>query len=233
MAEEMSEGMTLRDEVEADLSEDLSQRLHALIDARTDPTLFRERLVHILTRYETYALRKPKVTRKERKKQLAHLKDKAEKLLTAANELHPQIEEALDHTISSNRLSKHWDEFGVLNPDAPPLSDDDCFADCTTAISELISACDHELRVLEETKGGGRKSSNPDVDQLISDLSDLYETESQLEKSPIYPSETSEDGFEGGLYLLTKVLLKEYAPNKYAHCADGLGDRIRRVLRTF
>ncbi|EKE73255.1 hypothetical protein [Celeribacter baekdonensis] len=232
MSDDSQDGMTLRQEVEADLTEDLSQRLHKLIDARTDLGLFRERLIHILTRYETYEIRKPKVTRKARKSQIENLKDKAEKFLAAASALHPQTEQSIDHSIGSEKLRAHWHKFGVLNLDAPDVSESDGMSDCTNAVSEVIAACDDELRQLDETKGEGRKSSNPEVDQLISDLADIYATESQLGKSPIYPSETSEDGYEGGLYLLTKVLLQEYAPTNYASCADGLGQRIRRVLST-
>jgi len=231
MADDLDTGMTLHEEVEADLSEELSQRLHGLIKARTDLALFHDRLVHILTRFESYHLRKPQVTRKERGKQLTNVKDKAEKLLAALNVLHPEVLESLDFTISGSLQHRVWEEFDFFDESAPTIADDGHISNCVTAVSDVMAAAEEHLRQLENTKGTKRTSDNPALDQLISDLADLYETEAGLDQAANYRSPTAEDGYKGGLFLLTISLLNAYAPRSYSS-AEALGKRIERILKT-
>lgn len=193
--------------------------------------LFHDRLVHILTRFETYHLRKPQVTQKERGKQLTNVKDKAEKLLAALNALHPEVTQSLDVTSHGIRQNKIWEEFDVFDEAAPEIGEDDCASSCVTAVSDVIASCSEELSQFEGTKGSKRSSDNPERDQLISDLADLYETESGLDQAANYRSPTAEAGYEGGLFLLTKSLLDAYAPRSYSS-AEALGKRIERILKT-
>ena len=149
------------------------------------------------------------MTRKERGKQLANVKDKADKLLAARNALHPQVAQSLDVTSHGSLQNKIWEEFDVFDEAAPKISEDDCISNCVTAVPDVMTACSGELSQLEGTK---RTSDNPARDQLISDLADLYETESGLDQAANYRSPTAEDGYEGGLFLLTISLLNAYAP---------------------
>ena len=65
--------MNTREEIAATVPDELVERLHQLIEGQRETYLFKDRLVHFLIRYKRYLANTPKVTRKERRAQVARL----------------------------------------------------------------------------------------------------------------------------------------------------------------
>ncbi|MCW8842186.1 MAG: hypothetical protein OQK00_02100 [Rhodobacteraceae bacterium] len=233
MTDDYDGGMTLREEVDADLDDDLVERLHTMIAAKMDFDIFRMRLVHILNRFERYEMGKPQVTRKERSKQINKLSNTAQKFLEAVEELHPSVTNSIDMRCGTLKFLKAAQDMYVLDPDFPEISEDGFISSAKDELCDLLKACEHELEGMEATKGTKRKSSVPGLNQLISDAYTLYETETGYpERSAIYRSPTATDDYEGLFFTMMKTLLDGYAGKRFATGA-ALGKRIERILKEF
>ncbi|NIY79488.1 hypothetical protein HCZ23_08385 [Celeribacter sp. HF31] len=229
MAEELGETITLRGEVEADLSEDLIASLHAVIGAEAELAQFRSDLVRILTRYELYRETTNTTPKKERRAQLTKLRDKASQLIEAMDALAPDVTRALDTNLAAVTEERRWEGWS-LDSDEPVPNDDQSVADAQRAAENIITACQMELDLFAETKGAKKGSANPALDQLLSDLAELYEIETgSAAKSQCYRDETAADEFNGKFFHMAQAILDDYAPESFS-TPVALGRRIQRVL---
>lgn len=230
MADEIDFGMTLRDEVNADLSDELVARVRDLIGAQRTETLFRDRLVHILTRYEVYLAGTKTTTRNEVRKQISSLQKKAQGLLHVLEALQPEIRQSLEGRLNALTEDNRWEGFDFFDTNQPLPQDDNSLQLAKSACGNIVEACFLELELLEETRTSKRGSRNPALDQLLIDLAALYETETgHLARSQCYRDETSEDGYGGRFYCMAKAVLDEVVQGSYETPA-ALGIRILRLL---
>lgn len=230
MAEELGDSITLRGEVEADLSEDLVASLHAVIGAEAELAQFRSDLVRVLTRYELNRETTISTPKKERRAQLTKLRDKASQLIEAMNALAPDVTRALDTNLSAVTEETRWDGWS-FDSDEPVPGDDQSVADAQHAAENIIAACQMELDLFTKTKGEKKGSANPALDQLLSDLAALFEDETdRFAHSQCYRDDLCADGYNGAFFAMAKQLLDGYAPRSYGTPA-ALGIRILRVLK--
>ena len=230
MAEELADTISLRDEVEADLSEELVSSLHALIGAEAELAQFRQDLIRVLTRYELNRETTTSTPKKERRAQLTKLRDKASQLIEAMNALAPDVTRALDTNLSAVTEEARWDGWS-FDSDEPLPGDDQSVADAQQAAENIIAACQMELDLFTETKGEKKGSANPALDQLLGGLAALFEDETdRLAHSQCYRDDICEDGYNGAFFVMAKRLLDGYAPRSYGTPA-ALGIRILRVLK--
>lgn len=229
MSEVIQSGMSLREEVEADLPDELVERFHGIIAAPRDPSQFRERLVHILTRYELYSVNAKATRKNDRRKQFTKLHDKASEFLKALDALGPDVVCSLEGALEAVTADK-WDKWSFESDDSPVPEDDYSLEQARVAATRIMHACQVELDVLDATKGQGKKSGSPALEQFLIDLGALYESQTGCSaKSHCYRDETSEDEYNGKFFILAKAILDAYAPKSYATPA-ALGIRIVRLL---
>lgn len=226
----MTETVSLRDQVKAGLSDALIEWLYEHLESQRDPDAFRDRLVHLLTRYEHYLAGTKTATRNDYRKQISTLQSKAQGLLTALDDLHPEIRQSLEGQFNELTHDTRWTGVDVFDLDQPLPDDDDSLQQATTATRRIIDACRLEIEFLEGTRGAKKGSRNPALDQLIIDLAALYETETGLAaRSHCYRDETSENDYNGKFFCMVKLVLDSYAPKSYETPA-ALGIRILRTL---
>lgn len=223
--------MSLREKVAAKVSDEVVERLHQLIEAHRDTSLFKDRLVHFLIRYERYLANTPDVTRKERCAQITRLHDKASGFLTALGDLHEEVEGDINSHLNELTHDDRWEGFDVFDVEQNLPPDDDTIQVAKLACEKIREACMVELNHLYETKGAKKGSMNPSLDQIIIDLAALYETETGYSaKSHCYRDVTVVGEFNGKFFLMAKVFLEEFAPDALS-TPIALGKRIHRVLQ--
>lgn len=223
-------GLTLREEVNDNLSSELVERLRNLIGPLRDEEIFRDRLVHILTRYRRYLAVAKTVMRKERRKQFSTLLSKAQGFLIAVDALHPEVRQSLETVLDAQTLDERWEGFDFFDLEQPVPSHDDSLDQMQSLTRNIIEACHMELKLLDESKSEKRGSRKPSLDQLLIDLVELFEAETgQPAVSSCYRDETSEDGYNGKFFNMTKTLLDEIDPGSYDTSA-ALGIRILRLI---
>lgn len=247
MDEHSDDPMSPREIVDATLSEESVENLRAIIGAKREAHLFRERLITFLLRYQNYLAGTPTLMRKERRAQLSRLYDRTEKFLSALSELHPEIKSDLQPTLNY----KPFEEDGIervfisfedgeerINFTEAFLKeleeeDTDHLKDAQVLGSKILNACTVQLEVLEESKGAKKGSSNPSLDQMIIDLAALYETETDHSAlSHCYRDDIVEDGYSGKFFVMTKTFLDEFLP-EIVSSPVALGKRIERILKGF
>ncbi|MCK8462839.1 hypothetical protein MUY35_03130 [Aliiroseovarius sp. S1339] len=223
--------MSSREEIAERVSDEIVDRLHQLIEGQREIHLFKDRLVHFLTRYERYLANTPQVTRKERRTQVSRLRDKTSGFLSALTELHDQvvrdINTQLDHITHDDR----WEGFDFFNKDQDLPPTDETLEQAKLACERILEVCHGELDHLNSTKGVKKGSLNPSLDQMLIDLAALYETETgHSARSHCYRDETAKDEFNGKFFLMAKAFLDEFVPGSFG-TPIALGNRINRVLR--
>ncbi|CUK08273.1 hypothetical protein RUE5091_03059 [Ruegeria denitrificans] len=230
MAEDIECGLTIREEVDQNLSGELIDRMRNLIEAQRDETVFRDRLVHVLTRYQRYLAVTKTVMRKERRKQISALLGKAQGFLVTMEALHPEVRQSLESVLDANTLDDRWEGYDFFDLDQPIPSHDDTLDQAQSMTRKIIEACHLELDLLDESKSDKRGSRKPSLDQLLIDLAGLFEAETeQPAASNCYRDETSKDAYNGKFFNMAKTLLDEIDPGSYDTSA-ALGIRILRVI---
>lgn len=230
MQEKIEPAMSTRDEVEADLSENLVVMVRQQIGACGDAVQFRNRLVHILTRYEVYLAGTKVVPRNEQRKQLTKLHDKSVAFLTALDGLHPEVRGVIQSALSQYFFKEQLNKFSIWDDRLSLDAEDSSIEDTEISVKKIIKACCAELDFLEKTKGAKKKSKSPALDQLLIDLAALYEAETgRSAKAQCYRDEVSEGGYSGKFFFMAKSVLDDYDPKGYS-TPGALGIRIQRVL---
>lgn len=224
-------GMTLREEVDADLEDELVETLHTMIAAKMDFDIFRKRLVHILHRFERYEMGKSQISRKERGKQIKKLASTTKRFLDALEELHPSVADSIDFGCNTLKTRKDARDIYVLDPGFPEFLENGFILSAKDELRDILKVCDQELEMMEATKGAKRTSSVPGLDQLVSDAYALYETETGYpERTAIYRSPGAPDGYQGLFFSMMQTLLNGYAGKRFK-TGEALGKRIERFLK--
>ncbi len=230
MNEEAEDGMTAREEIEAKLSDPLCERLRQLIGAKRDARLFRDRLVTILCRHDRLLVTMSRRPKKEFRTTIAALSNQTERFLRAINGLSPDVTRELDCSLNAVTHETRWEGW-TFESDAPVPADDTSLEDARMLAHSILAACGMQMSILDQTKGAKRSSANPSLDQLIDDLAVLFETETgRMGETQCYREDAKEEGYNGAFFHMTKCLLDEFAPQRYATPA-ALGIRIQRVLK--
>ena len=222
--------MSLREEVEAHLQADLVEALYASIGGQSAFEQFRRDLVRLLTRYELYREAAKGTPRKERRAQVAKLRDKASAFVDAIDALSSDVvadvETQLMEVNHETRLAGWTFESGDPFPDG-----EESIATARQAADDILTACQIVMGIFEEAKGAKKGSENPALDQLLSDLAALFEAGTgRSAQSQCYRDDIAEDGYNGAFFVMVKRLLDSYAPKSYGTPA-ALGIRILRVLK--
>ena len=228
MTDDYEGGMTLREEVDADLEDDLVNALHASLNAQSDETIFLNNLVRVLTRYKLYREHTVITPKKERQSQVAKLKAKASQMIEAIDSLAPDIEQTLETGLSAVTGEARWAGWS-FDRDEPVPADDRSLMDARNAAENIVSVCELELAHLAETKGRIKGSANPALDQLLTDLAAIFEAETgRSAQSQCYRDDDVDEQYNGAFFVSVKRLLDSYAPRIYDTPA-ALGIRILRV----
>ncbi|MHA6266578.1 hypothetical protein ACXYMP_06905 [Aliiroseovarius sp. CAU 1755] len=223
--------MSSREKIAERVSDEIVDRLHQLIEGQREIHLFKDRLVHFLTRYERYLANTPQVTRKERRTQVSRLRDKTSGFLSALAELHDEVIRDFDTQLDHLTHDERWEGFDFLNKDQDLPSGDETLKQARVACERILEVCRGELDRLDTTKGARKGSLNPSLDQMLVDLAALYETETgHSARSHCYRDETAKDEFNGRFFLLAKALLDEFVPGSFG-TPIALGRRINQVLQ--
>ena len=133
-----------RKQIDAELPDRLVDSLRDLIGAQRSRQLFRDRLVHVLTRYEVYKAATKTATRNEYRKQLSNLQEKAQGFLVAIRALHPEVRQTLNGHLDTMTWESRFEGFDLLDEKSVWPDDDSGF--------ELAEGC----RWLD---GAGKQSS--------------------------------------------------------------------------
>lgn len=229
MSEE-TEGRTIsREEIDAKLSDTLVENLRQLISAKRDASLFRDRLVHVLYRYERIKSGACNTPRKERRAEIAKLYRTTEKFVKVLNQLPQDAIRSLSSGMAVLADSEGFEAVS-LEQRLPEPGEDTSLQDAEAAARNILAACQMELDYFNITKGAKKGSAKPALDQLIIDLAALYETETGNDaNSHSYRDVTVEDEFNGKFYQMTKALLDCSAPEDFG-TPIALGRRIAGVL---
>lgn len=222
--------MSLREEVNADLTSELVERLRQIMASQRPEGVFRTRLVTILMHYERLSIGKVELTRNERRKHISKLHTKAHAFLSALGTTHPEIKGTIQTNLNVVTSDARWKGWS-LESGAPIPEDDKSLEEAKTTARNILAACQIELDLLEETKGAKKGSADPALDQLLVDLGAFFETETGLAaRSNCYRDPSAEEEYGGKFFHATKMILDEYARGGYGTPA-ALGIRILRVLK--
>lgn len=230
MTDDFDGGMTLREEVDADLDDDLVNALHASLNAQSDETIFRNNLVRVLTRYELYREHTVITPKKERQSQISKLKAKASQMIEVIDSLAPDVEQTLETGLSAVTEETRWAGW-EFDSDEPVPADHMSLRDTRNTAENIVSACELELEHLAETKGRIKGSTNPALDQLLINLAAIFEAETgRAAQSQCYRDDHVDELYNGAFFVMVKRLLDSYAPRNY-DTPGALGIRILRVLQ--
>lgn len=230
MSAEAEDGMTTREVIEANLSGPLCESLCQLIGAKRDAGLFRDRLVTILCRHERLLVTIRNTPKKELRTTITALSNHAERFVQAIKALPPDVTRELDCSLNAVTEEDRWEGWAFESDEQVP-ADDTSLKDAQVAAQKILAACRLQMNILDETKGEKRSSADPSLDQLIHDLAGLFEAETgRLGETQCYREDAKEEGYNGSFFHMTKCLLDEFAPHRYATPA-ALGIRILRVLK--
>lgn len=221
-----------RQAVSKALSQALVQRLYSQAEMNSDIESFRERLVHILYRYERNRPRRPRSTRKTHRTDLERLEKALVRLMDMIDIAHQDTLTGIGGQLADQDLEKQshlpleemrFQEFG------PWAETTESFENRYTAIAQLLRAIKHELSAQKTFTGSRRSSSNPALDQLIIDLAATYEIGTGKTPASHCYYIPSIDTYGGGFFEFTITLLESHASDSF-FSRLALGKRIQRVL---
>ncbi len=214
-----------RGEIHASLTDDLIEQLRALIGAQREVDLFRDRLVHILTRYEIYAVHAHATRKNDRRNQLTKLRDKAAAFMAALDTLNKDVKGGVQGSLETITPDK-WENW-TLNEPLP--KDDPSLEQGALAAARIKQASSRELEILDASKGEKKTSKHLGLDQLLIDLASLYEAETdKTARSQCYYSDFDEN-YTGPFFEMALTVLNAHAAGAYSS-SSALGKRIGRVL---
>lgn len=218
-----------RKQIDAELPDRLVDSLRDLIGAQRSRQLFRDRLVHVLTRYEVYNAATKTATRNEYRKQLSKLQEKAQGFLVAIRALHPEVRQTLNGHLDTMTWESRFEGFDLFDEKSVWPDDDSSFELAEEATKKIIESCHGEIGFLNSTKGAKKMSANPALDQLLIDLAALYETETDNPaKSHCYYTDI-DGGYGGPFFKMAQTVLDEFVRVPLTS-ESALGNRIKRLL---
>ncbi|AML50930.1 hypothetical protein [Falsihalocynthiibacter arcticus] len=215
-----------RAEIAALVSPEFVAGLRDLIGSRVSDDQMQSRLIHILTRFEIYAVHAARTVRKTRKLQLTQLRDKAQAFLTALSEMDEDVLDDVDAAL--NRKPIEALESVSFEDEWP--EEDQSIPTSQIAASRIIDACRDELTNLAASDGQTRHNANMHLDQPLLDLEALFESETgKKARSACYYVDIEED-FTGSFMEMTVQVIQRFHPDM-SQTRIALGTRIRRVLK--
>ncbi len=225
-----------RGDVEERLTEATVQRLFHQFEATTDFYIFRERLVHILYRYECGIFIGSSQPQKEVKKLLNRAARTASKLLNVLDEIdrktHIELNSQIEFDSYREWQDQHADIFADRSISAPTTDE------IEQSLKRLIHACQPETAGTdprsETTAGDETDDQKPwnrtALDQLIVDINGTLRHHIGFSGIAGCYYDAVNDDYRGLLFEFTVILLDEYAPKSY-FSRGALGKRIVRVLK--
>ena len=221
-------GSHSRDSVDNLLQDRTVVDLYGRFLVKSDLSVFRDRLIHILYRFERGALSRHKPSKKEQRAELA-------KLEKAASNLVGMSERMLEDLIVEMEFCA-FDKFletstGINSEQGPvPVPNIEEVKQFTNvlhhAFQQLLIEAEQKPMRMEELVP---KTTPSPLDQLIRDVEGtMFGLPCTEDTAACYYDAVSEE-YTGHLFEFTKILLDGYNPKTY-HSDVALGKRIVRVL---
>lgn len=232
MTGEPEGSLSIRDHVDAVITVELAQKLLTDMTTETDVEIFRSDLVRAFTRYKRLKTSLERTKKKAKRVHLTKVRDTANRFIfdlkALPRDIYGELQDGLDRLTDEERY-EGWDFF---SGDPMPESDDSLHV-IELAARNIIAASQAALDEMYSSKGQPRGSESPELDQLIVELSDIFEALTGLSaESQCYREEYSNDDYGGKFYKMVKASLDAFADQDYKTPA-GLGMRILRKLRLF
>ncbi|KKK97311.1 hypothetical protein LCGC14_2654010 [marine sediment metagenome] len=233
----MSEsGSVTRSKIDACLPTQAICDLHVEYSAEADLFAFRQRLVHILMRFERGRALSVKPPKKVQRLQLSKFEKKASQLNGITEEFRSYIFESLAFQMEMDAFDdwlENNDFWSDKDPEtAPTTKEIERFLERIHRASKQILA---DLDAKFEASIGGEREVDKGpfrtpLDQLIADIQGTMHGLKRTQNSSACYYDAATDSYRGHLYDFTKKLLDAY--DKKAYFSDlALGKRIVRALK--
>ncbi|UXX82213.1 hypothetical protein [Roseovarius pelagicus] len=225
-----------RSEVSARLSGEVVSKLHDRFSFSTDLGDFRERLVHILSRFERRRSIAHQPLKKVRRKLFMNVEKATSQLLETPEDLSAYLLENLVYQMKYDALDD-WlkSTSSIFDTDPPPSPT----LDETERFLKLLHRASKQMLVdldfkpesnPEEEVETNQAYSRAPLDDLITDVQGTLQHHNSGKNSATCYYNAIKGEYCGALYEFTKLLLDSYAPDSYFSNA-ALGKRITRVLK--